>query len=310
MEKGTGLFIIFIVSGRSGRKYQYLSLSCASMKSPGISIDGVRLTLESHTVFSGLTLEFAANQCHCILGRSGVGKTSLLNLVSGSATAQSGSVSASNGVALATQIAYMLQDDGLLPWLSAIDNVQLGSRLRGTSNPQSIERAMSLLTSVGLADRASSLPATLSGGMRQRVALARALMEDRPVILMDEPFSRLDAITRDELQVMASDLLRERTVILVTHDPAEALRIAHTVTVLHKNAFHIKSTSDDKHADHSITNFKTDKAQPDIQKLSKTTTFILKSDPPRQRNDVQVVELTPALWSALSDDPLPGEVGV
>jgi len=290
LEKGTGLFIIFIVSGRSGRKYQYLSLSCASMKSPGISIDGVRLTLESHTVFSGLTLEFAANQCHCILGRSGVGKTSLLNLVSGSATAQSGSVSASNGVALATQIAYMLQDDGLLPWLSAIDNVQLGSRLRGTSNPQSIERAMSLLTSVGLADRASSLPATLSGGMRQRVALA--------------------PITRDELQVMASDLLRERTVILVTHDPAEALRIAHTVTVLHKNAFHIKSTSDDKHADHSITNFKTDKAQPDIQKLSKTTTFILKSDPPRQRNDVQVVELTPALWSALSDDPLPGEVGV
>ena len=270
------------------------------MTSPGIIIHDVSLTLDSHLVFSGLSLEFAARQCHCILGRSGVGKTSLLNLVSGLQAVQSGTVSASNGIALPTQIAYMLQDDGLLPWLSALDNVQLGSRLRAEKSPQSVEKAMHLLSSVGLVDRANSLPATLSGGMRQRVALARALMEDRPVILMDEPFSRLDAITRDELQVLASELLRHRTVLLVTHDPAEALRIGHTATVLHKNAEH--GTKE------LATNMSANKVQPATLATSKTTSFRFTCEPPRQRNELQVVELMPALWSALSDESVSSEV--
>jgi putative hydroxymethylpyrimidine transport system ATP-binding protein len=89
-----------------------------------------------------------------------------------------------------------------------------------------------LLARVGLADAADARPAQLSGGMRQRVALARTLMEDRPVVLMDEPFAGLDAITRYELQARAAELLAGRTVLLVTHDPLEALRLGHRIRVL------------------------------------------------------------------------------
>jgi putative hydroxymethylpyrimidine transport system ATP-binding protein len=124
----------------------------------------------------------------------------------------------------------MAQRDLLLPWLSVLDNVLLGDRLRGT--PPRRERARALLAAVGLAERADSLPAALSGGMRQRTALARTLMEDKPVVLMDEPFSALDAITRFALQETAAGLLAGRTVLLITHDPLEALRLGHEIRVL------------------------------------------------------------------------------
>ena len=121
----------------------------------------------------------------------------------------------------------------MLPWLSALGNVTLGYRLRGETVGGATEaRARELLAQVGLAARAEDRPARLSGGERQRVALARTLMEDRPVVLMDEPFSALDAITRFELQALAAELLAGRTVLLVTHDPLEALRLGHRVQVM------------------------------------------------------------------------------
>lgn len=242
------------------------------MNSPAIAIEKVSLHLQEHHVFDDLSINFSAQQCHCVLGRSGVGKSSLLNVLSGSAAIQSGFVSASNGENLSTQIAYMFQDDGLLPWLNVIDNVQIGLRLRAELSSASKERAMELLSAVDLANWANHLPQSLSGGMRQRVALARTLMEERAIILMDEPFSRLDAISRDELQLLACNLLNKRTVVLVTHDPAEALRIGHTVTVLHASF------------------------------PSETTTFTPDSQPPRAHTAEEVLALTPALWSALSAD--------
>lgn len=133
---------------------------------------------------------------------------------------------------LSRQIAYMSQDDGLLPWLSVIENIQLGHRLRGTRSAVTRQQALSLLERVQLDNRADDLPVTLSGGMRQRVALLRTLMENKPVVLMDEPFSRLDAITRIELQDIAVELLRRRTVVLVTHDPLEAARLGHQLIIL------------------------------------------------------------------------------
>jgi putative hydroxymethylpyrimidine transport system ATP-binding protein len=127
----------------------------------------------------------------------------------------------------------MAQQDLLLPWLSAIDNVLLGARLRGRRHDRElIARAHALLAAVGLGDRAGSRPSDLSGGMRQRVALARTLMEDRPIVLMDEPFSGLDSITRLRMQDMAARLLAGRTVLLVTHDPLEALRLGHRVHLM------------------------------------------------------------------------------
>ena len=127
-------------------------------------------------------------------------------------------------------VAYMGQNDLLLPWASALDNAVLGARLRG-ERPD-FRRARRLLADVGLEDSARAMPATLSGGERQRVALVRTLMEDRAVVLMDEPFGSLDAITRHAAQDLAARMLAGRTVLLVTHDPLEALRLGDRVYVL------------------------------------------------------------------------------
>jgi putative hydroxymethylpyrimidine transport system ATP-binding protein len=124
----------------------------------------------------------------------------------------------------------MGQTDMLYPWLRVIDNVMLGSRLRRESPDAT--RAMHLLERVGLAERARALPMELSGGMRQRTALARTLYENRPMVLMDEPFSALDAVTRARIQELAAELLQGRTVLLITHDPMEACRLGHQLVVL------------------------------------------------------------------------------
>jgi len=184
-------------------------------------------------IFDALDLTLPAGQTTCLLGPSGVGKTSLLRLIAGLLPVADGKVVDDQGRGLSGQIAYLAQQDLLLPWLSALDNVTLGSRLRGESaGPAVADRARALLAQVGLAGREDDRPAKLSGGMRQRVALARTLMEDRPIVLMDEPFSSLDAITRYELQALAAECLAGRTVLLVTHDPLEALRLGHQVLVM------------------------------------------------------------------------------
>jgi len=175
-----------------------------------------------------LDLAVAAGQWTCLLGPSGVGKTTILRLCAGLADGvewRGRLVTPGPG-----QVALMAQDDLLLPWLSARDNVALGARLRGV--PPDLVQADRLLARVGLAGRAGHKPAALSGGERQRVALARTLMEDRPVILLDEPFSALDAGTRARMQDLAAELLAGRTVLMVTHDPAEAARLGEAIHVL------------------------------------------------------------------------------
>lgn len=123
----------------------------------------------------------------------------------------------------------MAQRDSLLPWLTVQENVLLGVRLRKQRNKQALIKALELLEQVGLGNLGKRMPEQLSGGQRQRVALARTLMENKPVVLMDEPFSALDAITRLQLQDLAASLLHDRTVILITHDPLEALRLSDEV---------------------------------------------------------------------------------
>jgi putative hydroxymethylpyrimidine transport system ATP-binding protein len=199
-----------------------------------VAIREARLTFDGVRLFEALDFTLEAGLWTCLLGPSGVGKTTLLRLVADLAPAEPPTrICAGDGQPLAGRTAYMAQQDLLLPWLSALDNVLIGRRLRGC-RPTAAERqrALELLDAVGLASRASSRPAELSGGMRQRVALARTLMEDRPLVLMDEPFSALDAITRLRLQDLASRLLAGRTVLLVTHDPLEALRIGHRIHVM------------------------------------------------------------------------------
>ena len=151
----------------------------------------------------------------------------------GEITGQRQAISESAPPPLEDAVVYMAQTDLLLPWAKVLDNVMIGRKLRREQIlTAEREKALQLLNQVGLRDVATELPAALSGGMRQRVALARTLFEDRPVILMDEPFSALDAITRRNLQQETVTHLAGKTVLLVTHDPMEALRVGHEIYVL------------------------------------------------------------------------------
>jgi putative hydroxymethylpyrimidine transport system ATP-binding protein len=185
---------------------------------------------EGVPLFDGLDFTLEAGQCTCLLGPSGVGKSSLLRLIAGLTADATGRVESSDGAPLTGRIALMAQQDLLLPWLNALDNTLLGFRLRDQVSPDAT--AAALLVRLGLGNAAHLRPAALSGGMRQRVALARTLMEDRPIVLMDEPFSGLDAISRLRLQTLAAAELRGKTVLLVTHDPLEALRLGHRIFVM------------------------------------------------------------------------------
>jgi putative hydroxymethylpyrimidine transport system ATP-binding protein len=200
------------------------------MTVPGLVMEHLTLWYGAEPLFEDLSLVVPGGQFVALLGPSGVGKTSLLKIAAGLLVPRSGSVRASDGGPLVGRIAYMGQQDLLFPWLDVIGNVMLGSRLR-RQRPDPA-RAMDLLDRVGLAGRAAALPAELSGGMRQRAALARTLYEDRPIVLMDEPFSALDTITRARVQELAAELLRARTALLITHDPLEACRISHHLVVL------------------------------------------------------------------------------
>ena len=158
--------------------------------------------------------------------------TTLARAIVGLATGSlvTGVIETTGGQQLAGNVAWMSQEDLLLPWLTLIENVMLGARLRGESGNE--ERARELISRVGLEGSETQLPMTLSGGMRQRAALARTLMEDTEVVVLDEPFSAVDAITRFELQALAHSLLSERVVLLITHDPLEAVRLGAQIYVL------------------------------------------------------------------------------
>ncbi len=200
---------------------------------PSIALRGAHLAFEGEPLFENLALDLPAGEITCLLGPSGVGKSSLLRLIAGLAEGAEGRVEDGAGRSLTGRVAYMAQQDLLLPWLKVRDNLLIGPRLRGERvTPTLRDRAAGLLARVGLQGSDEALPAALSGGMRQRCALARTLMEERPVVLMDEPFSSVDAITRHELQDLAAGLLAGRTVFLVTHDPAEALRLGHRIHVM------------------------------------------------------------------------------
>lgn len=186
-----------------------------------IYIEQASLSFQNEYLFQNLSVTFPAGTFNCLLGVSGVGKTSLLQLI---AKSHSG------------KVAYLTQEDSLLPWLSALNNALIGPRLRNENNIKEYEaKALQLFKDVGLADDINKYPYQLSGGMRQRVALVRTLIEDRKIVLMDEPFAKLDAITRMELQTLATNLLHNRTVVMVTHDPLEALRIGENVYVMSGN---------------------------------------------------------------------------
>ncbi|MFS1947562.1 ABC transporter ATP-binding protein [Vibrio lentus] len=221
-----------------------------SVNTVGVQLSNASLRYNDseHATLSGLSLSLNAGKWTVLLGRSGCGKTTVLRYLAGlldDKVEWQGTLATSDELPLTDRIAYMAQQDLLLPWLSVIDNVCLSHRFQNPASDKALQtnQALELLTAVGLADHASTMPDQLSGGMRQRVALARTLMQDKPVVLMDEPFSALDAVTRHKLQSLACGLLRDKTVVLITHDPQEAVRLADNLYVLQGTPANAQSLS-------------------------------------------------------------------
>jgi putative hydroxymethylpyrimidine transport system ATP-binding protein len=205
----------------------------APSTAPEITIENLSFKYADQHLFEDFTFTVAAGQWTCLLGPSGCGKSTLLRMISGSLIqGVDGRIQFAGQPRMCGQAAWMAQKDLLLPWLSVLENVLLGPRLRGTLSDGHRQQALKLLEAAGLCEYAQALPDSLSGGMRQRAALLRTLMEQRPVILMDEPFSALDALTRIKLQNLAARLVKGATVLLVTHDPWEALRIGHRIFIM------------------------------------------------------------------------------
>ncbi len=193
------------------------------------------------TALDGVDLDVAPGEFVCLLGASGCGKTTVLNLVAGLDAATAGEIELNT-----SRPAVMFQEAALMPWLTASRNVELPLRLAGVRRAARRARAGELLELVRLSGVGDKRPHELSGGMRQRVALARALAsavdgDANSLLLMDEPFSALDAITRDVLQ---SELLRiwratETAVLFVTHDVREAVRLGQRVVLLSSRPGHV-----------------------------------------------------------------------
>lgn len=244
------------------------SLAGVPTRSPTVTLSGVSKRYgvggDSVVALSDINLNVAAGEFVCLVGASGCGKTTLLNLVAGldrptvgsvgvasgtsahSATHRDSATDPSSGRRDGTATAMLFQDSALFPWLTIAANVELPLRLRGVK--RSDRRAVSddLLERVHLAGFGPKRPHELSGGMRQRAALARALAQDAGLLLMDEPFGALDAITRDLLHDELESLWQDRrfTVLFVTHNVREAARLGDRIVLLTSRPGRVAATYD------------------------------------------------------------------
>ncbi|WFE25090.1 ABC transporter ATP-binding protein [Solwaraspora sp. WMMD791] len=205
-----------------------------------IELSGVGRTFtgRSGTVeaLQGIDLSVAAGEFVAVVGRSGCGKSTLLRLIAGLLPTTAGTVTVGGQrvVKARRDIAMLFQRPALLPWRSVLDNVLLPVEIFGLRRAQHRARALELLDLVGLTGFEKRLPHELSGGMQQRVSLCRSLITEPRVMLMDEPFSALDALTREELSVELQRIHMERaaTIVFVTHSIDEAVLLADRVVVL------------------------------------------------------------------------------
>jgi len=207
-----------------------------------LSVQGVRKRYgddeSGYLAIAGVDVEIATGEFFSLLGASGCGKTTLLNILAGFEQATSGSITL-NGRAIAgpdSSRVMFFQDanEALFPWLTVVENVEFGLRVAGTRKAERQAPVDHFLRMVGLSGHRDKFPAQLSGGMRQRVQIARALVLNPEIVLMDEPFAALDALTRRRMHL---ELLRiwdetRKTVIFVTHDIAEAITLSDRIAVM------------------------------------------------------------------------------
>jgi len=201
-------------------------------------------------VLEDINLTIPAQSVVAILGASGCGKSTLLNIISGIVTPERGDIRL-NGVAARNftdwrSISYMFQEDRLLPWRTTLRNVEFSLESGNMPRAERTSRARDALKLVGLEAFADAFPYQLSGGMRSRVALARSLVQEPCILLMDEPFSRLDALTRAQMHVELLHIqqLKRMTIVFVTHDVEEAVVLADRVVVMAPRPGRIRDSVD------------------------------------------------------------------
>ena len=200
---------------------------------------------EGNAVIADFNLAVASGTILCILGASGCGKTSLLNLVGGFLTPQRGTVVV-NGAPVSgpgPDRGVVFQDYSLFPWLTVLGNVEFSLPMQGMRRSARRQVAITQLTQVGLEHAIGRYPFELSGGMKQRVAIARTLAANPQVLLMDEPFAALDALTRASLQdeLLAIHRRTKTTIVFVTHNIAEAIKLGDRVIVIGSGASILES---------------------------------------------------------------------
>ena len=218
-------------------------------------IQNLDLDFQGKKLFKNLNFNIWGNTSSALLGSSGVGKSTLLRCI-----ANLENENISNGQIVlrkGTNIAWLSQENSLYPWLSILDNVQLYYHLKGTKTKKTLKKAKELLEQVNMSKHLDKKTYELSGGQKQRVALARTLMQEANFILMDEPFSALDAITKIQLQELTCQLLKDKTVVLVTHDPQEAIKLTNHIYILENQPVNInKVASLEGELPHKLSNDK------------------------------------------------------
>ena len=229
-----------MVAGNSYHPHLTQSTKSLAMSSDRLAISALRFSYLAHdgSVVSALgdvDVVLQPNEFVSLIGPSGCGKSTLFNVIAGLLVPDHGYVKLDGEdiVGRPGSVAYMMQRDLLLPWRTILDNVVLGPELAGKSLTKTRAEARSLLRRFGLEGFENAYPASLSGGMRQRAALLRTILCENSVILLDEPFGALDALTRASMHEWLLGIQRdfERTMILITHDPDEAIYLSHRVYV-------------------------------------------------------------------------------
>lgn len=205
--------------------------------SPVLMVEALNVSFTSETgkleALEDVSFDLYPQEFLCIIGPSGSGKSSLLRTLAGLVQPESGKITYAPGLAQRRKVALVFQQANLMPWRTAIENITLPLELEGVPREEACRRAQAWIERVGLQGFEQEYPANLSGGMAQRVAIARSLIQQPDLVLLDEPFGSLDALTRERMAAELLTLWQEQrmTVLMVTHSISEAVLLADRVLV-------------------------------------------------------------------------------